>query len=241
MRRTVLALTVMLAILTTFGQQARANPWQLTGESVGLSQVGVINVVPNFTPQVYIGTYNATLADTASTALFSGLAINCFMPFIYGSASLYNQVDLSSIFSPTVETWLKALVSHVDVPPATSDESAALELAALEIIYEPTATMGDTGSGVMYATGVTPSSIALANQYVANVLSGPWQVPDSQWRVFAWEPVAGQTGQSFLSREPIPEPATFLLLGGLALLLGLYREMQNKPWLRMCFERQRRK
>lgn len=237
MRRTVLGLSLLLAMSATSGQQARANPWQLTGESVGLSQVGVIHIVPDFTPNVLVGTYTATLTDTASTDLFSGLAINCFMPFIYGSASLYNKVDLSSIFNPTVETWLKALVSHVDVPPATSDASVALELAALELIKEPTATMGDTGGGVMYATGVTPSSIALANQLVANVLTGGiWETPDPQWRVFAWEPVAGQTGQSFLSRERIPEPPMFGLLGvALILLWSLARKRQQMPSFFMCF------
>lgn len=239
MRRIVLVLTMLLVMLATV-QQASANPWLMTGESVGLSQVGVIHVVPNFTPQVYIGTYNATFADVASTDLFSGLAINCFMPFIYGSASLYNKVELSSVFSPTVVTLLQALVSHVSVPPATSDASVALELAALEIIYEPSGTMGDTASGVMYATGVTAPSIALANQYVANVLTGGiWQTPDPQWHSFVWEPVAGQTGQSFLSRERIPEPATFVLLGTAMLGLGmLARRRQEMPSLFMCFRRQ---
>ncbi len=238
MRRIVLVLTMLLAMLATV-QQARANPWLMTGESVGLSQVGEIHVASNFTPHVYIGTYNAMLQDTASTDLFNGLAINCVKPFIYGSASLYNKVELSSIFSPAVVTLLQALVSHVSVPPATSDASVALELAALEIIYEPSGTMGDTASGVMYATGVTASSIALANQYIANVLTGGiWETPNPLWHVFAWQPVIGQTGQSFLSRESITEPAAAALFGFGLIAVWLFAKYRNIPALFMCFRRQ---
>ncbi len=237
MRRLLFLLFVFSLIV--FGQQARANPWQLTNETVGLSQAGYITVVPNSTPNVWIGTYGGDFTEVSGPGLFSGLAIDCFKPFINGSASLYNMVSLDSVFTPAVKTWLAALLSHAGAP-TTSDESVALALSALEFIYEPTATIGDVGSGTMYATGVTPSSITLANQYIANVLSGPWQTPDSAYNVFVWEPVAGQTGQSFLSREPIPEPGTLLVLGFPALLLGLAIEIRRRPYLLMCLWGQQR-
>jgi hypothetical protein len=163
----------------------------------------------------------------------------CDAPDIAGSASLYDWEPADQTYDALTLNRVLTFVTHAD-PPTNNVDAASFWLTFLKLTLDPGL---DITSGNLTVSGVSAATIIKTNDYLNMVLGGTWSGPSHTVYGYTIKPVGNVPAQFFFTdtQIPIPEPATFLLLGGLALLLGLYREMQNKPWLRMCFERQRRK
>lgn len=234
MRRVVL--TVMLAMLVTFGQQARATYY--TPVSVDVSNTVIATAYVNNVTigQAYFGVYGVTFhPDDGGPDLFNE-GVLCISPTTAGLSGKYFLHGLDDLLNPTKLDQVAAIFEH-SFPPNTPQMSGAISAAVTEVLND--SNPSDVTSGNARFEGLSQSTVNLANYLVQHALTD-WLPSTNPSGLLVFEHLAGYPGQDLITFK-VPEPATFVLLGGFALLLGLYREMQNKPWLRMCFERQRRK
>jgi len=231
MRRVVL--TVMLAMLVTFGHQARAVTYDIIGLDPNPSLVGraYINGIGASPPgDALFGTYTiGELRPIGGGPSMFGLYANCIDPTTWGVSSPVVAVSVDDIFSAAVA--LRLTIAKENMPaPTTALISGAEEIFLLREIYGPAITF----------TGIDPAAFVLADTFDWNITHGIW-VDDPTKEVVALKPTATST-QRLLVVVPVPEPLTIAWLGGALILLWLLaRKRQQMPSFFMCFYPQSRR
>ncbi|MBS0502583.1 MAG: PEP-CTERM sorting domain-containing protein [Proteobacteria bacterium] len=101
------------------------------------------------------------------------------------------------------------LINNAANPTAKATTSAALQLAAWEIVNENTNSYGFNTGTFRSSGGNSDAARTLAMTYLNNITSGSWQAPTGQLKLF----YSAHSQSQVLSA--VPEPATWaMMIGG---------------------------
>ena len=126
----------------------------------------------------------------------------------FGVPAIFDVVPLSTLFTGTKAANINKLLANTT--PATADQSAAVQLAMWEIVFETNATLNVASGGAQgafYATaGSSSTARTLANGYLSQLAS--WTAPtNGTAKLLVSE---GNQTQVFFQLAPeVPEPATW--------------------------------
>lgn len=181
------------------------NTFSRTVAAGGFSMTNVSAVPQNSFLAWCVDVYG-TIQSSASYALKTGAEF-------YGAGSRI-VTDLERLASYALDNWT--------APDNVS--SAAMQLAIWEIVNEPTAAYGLTGSEFKVTSG-DATVRALADSWLQVVNTGTYAI-DQQLGI--WQKSAGSTTQNLAVFAPIPEPETYvLLLAGLG-MMALYARRRQR-------------
>ena len=169
-------------VLTTPG------PFNGTNAAFGQFVLNGVNVTTGNTPVTFY---------TYCIDLFNGLAL----------PGLFNVQPLSSVVDATKTLNVTKILSNVT--PTNADQSAAVQLAIWEVLFDTNAVRNvSAASGQFYVTGGSsnPAAQTLANGYLASLST--WSVPVGTSATVLYS----QSNQSQVFLTPVPEAGTWMMM-----------------------------
>ena len=217
--KTALAAAILAAAAVPGSAQAA---YQITGYNFvpGSSLTGTIQYTPtNLNLNVGIGRLNLTGTQTPGGAAASFLTYCIDIFHTLTVPATFDYAPLATLLpDATKQARLFTLIGKSDLLLKTSankaETSAAVQLAAWEIVNENTASYSFATGSFRSSGGNTDSARALALSYLTNITSGAWSAPTSGSLKLFYSP----TSQSQVIAS-VPEPASWaMMIGGLGLI-----------------------
>ena len=218
-----LALAAAVATLAMPGAAQAAYTITSYGVTPNTGITGTIQYTPtNFSSNVAIGRLTLTGKDSNNVAAsFTTFCVDIFHTLT--TPSTYDFKAISQLTTNTTTlTRLSTLVgmSNLLINNASdkATTSAALQLAAWEIVNETSGTYGFSTGTFRSSGGNSDGARTLAMTYLNNITSGQWQAPTGTLKYF----YSANSQSQVLSA--VPEPATWaMMIGGFGLVGGTMR------------------
>ena len=206
---------ISVSALTANAQLSLANPDDapkntLTPQSFVNGLAATVQVQPAAATSVYAGNILATFGS----ASFIMYCVDLFSTATLGTSTLYKQGLVAT--SPQSIELSKLFTADNGAAANGAVNSAALQLAIWEVLYDPNPISVLTGS---FTADVTPETATRANWLLNQRAT---VTPNYQLTLFT--DMGMSNNQDFISATPIPEPSMLLMLGlGLVAVTALTR------------------
>jgi hypothetical protein len=216
LRRSRIALGLVLALagFAARAESVRINDFTILGPS-GLSVV--IDDRPHANWHGAAGQFDATL----NGASFATYCLDLQQYASFGvTYSGYQRADATTVFGAAKAEDLAKLLTHVGMSTMYSTDSAMVQAAIWEVVYER-GRRYDFGSGNAVTTGLDAST-----QDWLNALD--WKAVRKTTPTFDLDVLVHANQQDLLVATPIPEPSTYALMAGGLAVVGFIARRRAK-------------